>query len=439
MKKSILLLTLFAAFPWLLTINAVVQEDDEVKVYGHNEFGIFSGTYSRSEIDSIVLSHYDADSVYHKDFVAQTFYVTSGSGYSYKSQYPLDVIKSVCLKPYVELTDFTVDKCEHKYNGFTINGNTYSYKFDCSFTVTLNIDEDEVEDWGYKDDSFYGDDYYSDKGLHSLKSYETPYTVKYTYYSDRPTYNKWKLCSYVKLKGEDERLLECEKEYSLEMDLEDLLSCPDENHPHIIDLGLPSGTKWSCCDVGSSTPEEWGSKYAWAETEEKEEYTEENYSITENTVENCMPIDSLVRINEYGLGLCILNISGTNFDVAHVKWGDGWRMPTEGEIQELLDECTWEKCGNGCLVVGPNGNTIYIKQCLYTVEIVNPITGGTVYEARSYAYRSANGNVSCYIADDGTAKYMHTTPYSNGLVVNGNNIMLGKTLVEDGMLVRPVK
>lgn len=219
MKKSILLLTLFAAFPWLLTINAVVQEDDEVKVYGHDEFGIFSGTYSRPEIDSIVLSHYDADSVYHKDFVAQTFYVTSGSGYSYKSQYPLDVIKSVCLKPYVELTDFTVDKCEHKYNGFTINGNTYSYKFECSFTVTLNIDEDEVEDWGYKDDSFYGD-----RGLHSCKSYGSPCTIKYSYYSNSPD-NKLELCGYVN------SFLDTEKEFSLEMNV---FSCSDENHPHLI-------------------------------------------------------------------------------------------------------------------------------------------------------------------------------------------------------------
>ena len=31
-------------------------------------------------------------------------------------------------------------------------------------------------------------------------------------------------------------------------------SCPDSHHPHAIDLGLPSGTKWACCNVGSTTP-----------------------------------------------------------------------------------------------------------------------------------------------------------------------------------------
>ena len=32
-------------------------------------------------------------------------------------------------------------------------------------------------------------------------------------------------------------------------------SCPDDKHPHLIDLGLPSGTKWACCNVGAETLE----------------------------------------------------------------------------------------------------------------------------------------------------------------------------------------
>ena len=34
--------------------------------------------------------------------------------------------------------------------------------------------------------------------------------------------------------------------------------CPDGNHPHVIDLGLPSGTKWACCNVGANSPSERG-------------------------------------------------------------------------------------------------------------------------------------------------------------------------------------
>lgn len=42
-------------------------------------------------------------------------------------------------------------------------------------------------------------------------------------------------------------------------------SCPDSNHPHWIDLGLPSGTQWRCCNEGASAPEEYGGYYAFGQ------------------------------------------------------------------------------------------------------------------------------------------------------------------------------
>lgn len=42
-------------------------------------------------------------------------------------------------------------------------------------------------------------------------------------------------------------------------------SCPDNNHPHWIDLGLPSGTKWRCCNEGASTPEDYGGYYEFGQ------------------------------------------------------------------------------------------------------------------------------------------------------------------------------
>lgn len=47
--------------------------------------------------------------------------------------------------------------------------------------------------------------------------------------------------------------------------------CPDENHPHAIDLGLPSGTKWCCCNLGASRPEDCGGYYTWDEIQQLEE------------------------------------------------------------------------------------------------------------------------------------------------------------------------
>ena len=51
-------------------------------------------------------------------------------------------------------------------------------------------------------------------------------------------------------------------------------------------------------------------------------------------------------------------------DVAHVKWGGSWRMPTVDERDELLDNCTWtwttQNGVYGCKVTGPNGNSIFL-------------------------------------------------------------------------------
>jgi hypothetical protein len=51
-------------------------------------------------------------------------------------------------------------------------------------------------------------------------------------------------------------------------------------------------------------------------------------------------------------------------DVAHVKWGGDWRMPTTDEQRELLNNCDWEWTTlngvKGYKVIGPNGNSIFL-------------------------------------------------------------------------------
>lgn len=126
-------------------------------------------------------------------------------------------------------------------------------------------------------------------------------------------------------------------------------TCPDDHHPHMIDLGLPSGVKWSCCNVGSITPEGLGDYYAWAETEEKEKYSWSTYLYCDGNQETCQLLG---------------NITGTTYDVAHVKWGSAWRMPTGDEADELRSNCSVETITYSNLVfdkfTGPNGNSIFI-------------------------------------------------------------------------------
>lgn len=63
-------------------------------------------------------------------------------------------------------------------------------------------------------------------------------------------------------------------------------SCPDGKHPHAIDLGLPSGTKWACCNVGATTPEGYGGYYAWGEKKMKSVYNEVTYKYCSGTDTN---------------------------------------------------------------------------------------------------------------------------------------------------------
>ena len=127
-------------------------------------------------------------------------------------------------------------------------------------------------------------------------------------------------------------------------------SCPDDNHPHAIDLGLPSGTKWACCNVGADKPEAYGGYYAWGETEEKEVYDWASYTLCEGRANTSQNLGS--------------DIAGTSYDVAHVKWGGGWQMPSMEQLEELIHNCpyTWTVMDgvNGTLFTGSNGGTLFM-------------------------------------------------------------------------------
>ena len=105
-------------------------------------------------------------------------------------------------------------------------------------------------------------------------------------------------------------------------------TCPNNNHPHLIDLGLPSGTKWACCNVGATTPEGYGGYYAWGETEVKTTYDWSTYIYYDGTEGTCQDLGS--------------DIVGTEYDVAHVKWGSSWVMPTRTQQDELRENCNYE-------------------------------------------------------------------------------------------------
>ncbi|MCD7722112.1 MAG: hypothetical protein LUI09_07790 [Prevotellaceae bacterium] len=114
-----------------------------------------------------------------------------------------------------------------------------------------------------------------------------------------------------------------------------------------VDLGL--SVKWATCNVGASSPSEYGSYYAWGETQPKASYTESNSS----------------RYN-----MSMPDIAGfASYDAAYNNWGSSWRLPTKAEINELISKCHWvwtTKDGvSGYAVIGQNGNSIFLPAAGY--------------------------------------------------------------------------
>ncbi|MCD8291459.1 MAG: DUF1566 domain-containing protein [Prevotella sp.] len=109
-----------------------------------------------------------------------------------------------------------------------------------------------------------------------------------------------------------------------------------------VDLGL--SVLWATCNVGASSPSDYGDYYAWGETTTKNTYTKNNSTT---------------------YGKSMNDISGNStYDAAYANWGSSWRMPTSDEIDELMNKCNWEWTTidnhNGYIVTGPNGNSIFL-------------------------------------------------------------------------------
>lgn len=143
------------------------------------------------------------------------------------------------------------------------------YRFDVSVTAKLDNSEG-VADWGY----VYRDPN-GQEAFISLKQFGQSKTDdRWAYFRNGTPPFTCTLYGYVKYVGSDESLRGEPHDYPLEYSL---TLCPDENHPHMIDLGLPSGTKWACCNVGASNPEDYGNYYAWGETQPKSVYNSVTY------------------------------------------------------------------------------------------------------------------------------------------------------------------
>lgn len=167
--------------------------------------------------------------------------------------------------------------------------------------------------------------------------------------------------------------------------------CEDEEHYHAVDLGLSSNILWACYNLGATSPEDYGEYYAYAEKTTKNKYSERNYLFFYYDYQ----FDGQYSYYESipGVGA---DISGSVYDVVAEQWGEGWRMPTHKEMQELVDSCIWTWTTKegviGYKVTGPNGNSIFLPAsgAKYTT------TGSDVLVGKTYDYAGDPNKLTWY-------------------------------------------
>lgn len=150
-----------------------------------------------------------------------------------------------------------------------------------------------------------------------------------------------------------------------------------------VDLGL--SVKWAACNIGATNPEELGEYYAWGETNTKSRYDLTNYKFRKkgDEVKN-------VKFSKYNTiksrgDVDNNTVLGMSDDVAYVKWGGKWRMPTQEEIDELCNNCTW----TWTTINGVDGYKVTSKKVGYTSNyIFLPATSDGYWSSSLYTTSS---------------------------------------------------
>ena len=202
------------------------------------------------------------------------------------------------------------------------------------------------------------------------------------------------------------------------------LSFTTTNDEHVyVDLGLPSGLLWATCNVGADSPEDYGDYFAWGETTPKDTYDWSTYQYCNGS--NNM-LTKYCTNADFGNNGYVDNLTTLlpEDDAATANWGEGWRMPTKEEWQELYNNTThtWttQNGVNGRLFTASNGNSLFL-----------PAAG---YRSNSSLYYA--GSSGCYwsssLDSDGPGSAWHFGFGSGNYYMYGYGRFFGRS-------VRPVR
>lgn len=169
-----------------------------------------------------------------------------------------------------------------------------------------------------------------------------------------------------------------------------------ENGHEWVDLGLT--VKWATKNIGATMPELSGDYFAWGEDSSIEIYTDYKWIKTYHVPDKGYYHDFYKYCTAdrpyYYVGV-VDNITRLEKedDVAAQRWGGTWRMPTQLEVEELLQKCLWISVSQdgkyGYEIKSENGNSIFLPASGY-------------YDGGSYHY---NNSIGYYWTSDLSPKY----------------------------------
>ena len=100
-----------------------------------------------------------------------------------------------------------------------------------------------------------------------------------------------------------------------------------------VDLGL--SVKWASMNIGATKPEDLGDYFAWGEITPKTLYSWATYKWCRGSS------STLTKYTNSGYIIDNKTILEASDDVASLNWGGSWRIPTDIEMTELCEKCTW--------------------------------------------------------------------------------------------------
>ncbi|MBR4775770.1 MAG: hypothetical protein IK008_06700 [Bacteroidales bacterium] len=187
-----------------------------------------------------------------------------------------------------------------------------------------------------------------------------------------------------------------------------------------VDLGL--SVKWANCNLGATAPEKYGDYYAWGETAPKQEYNWETYKWCNGSY------DSLTKYNtnrSYGR-VDYKTVLDPKDDAARVRLGGRWRIPTDDEWKELIENCTW---------------TLTTQGASYGYKVTSEINGKSIFLPAAFFLLSTDLDFGYYGCDGNYWSSSLNTDdpsYAWGVSFDSDHVYMASFVRYHGFSVRPV-